>query len=132
MPTEVKLQLKKPILSYNKKPIKNVDNINIIKQQNPTLSQIQLLEKCPDVTYGYALSNLLIQVPSQDPIEKLKLFRWASKIEDKMITEKGELSLDLNQIIELYDYIGKVQNVPITTIAPVLILLEELKDKLKT
>lgn len=131
MVTEVKLQLKKTIINYNKKPIKKVDNISELKQQYPTLSQVQLLDKCPNVTFGDVLPNLLLQVPSQDPMEKLKLFRWASKIEDKIITAKGELTLDLNQVTELYDYIGKVPTAPITTIAPILIYLEELKEKFK-
>lgn len=130
MPSEVKLELKKPLINYDKKPVKNTDNIREIQKQNPTLSQDQLLEKCPNMTFGNSLPLLLLQVPSQDPVEKLKLFRWASKIEDKMITEKKELTLDINQVTELYDFMGKIQTVNIVTISPILIYLEELKEEL--
>jgi len=132
MSTEVKLELKKPLINYDKKSIKNIDNILTIQKQNPTLEREQLIKKCPDMTFGSILPNLLLRVPSEDPVEKLKLFRWASKIQDKMITDKGELSLDINQITELYDFVGKVQDFGIITIAPILIYLEELKEKLKT
>ena len=85
MPTEVKLELKKPLINYDKKPVKNTDNFAEIQKQNPGLSQKQLIEKCPTLTFGTVLPNLLLQVPTQDSVEKLKLFRWATKIEDKMI-----------------------------------------------
>lgn len=132
MTTEVKLELKKSLINYNKKPVKSMDNFRELQQKYPTLSQEQLVEKCPDMTFGSALSNLLLQVPSQDSVEKLKLFRWASKIEDKMITDKGELSLDINQITELFDFLGKVHTANIIVISPILIYLEELKEKLKS
>jgi len=128
---EVKLELKNPIINYNKKPVKNTDSIRELQKQNPTLTQEQLIDKCPDMTFGNILPTLLLQVPSQDPVEKLKLFRWASKIEDKMITGKGELILDISQITELYDFVGKVQTANIVTISPILIYLDELKEKLK-
>jgi len=128
---EVKLELKKPLINYDKKPVKNTDDIAEIKKQNPTLSQEQLIDKCPNMTFGKILPHLLLQVPSQDPVEKLKLFRWASKIEDKMITDK-EMTLDLNQVTELFDFIGKVQSANIVIISPILIYLDELKEKLKS
>ncbi len=131
MPSEIKLELKKPLINYNKKPVKSTDSIREIQQQNPTLSQDQLIAKCPDMTFGNSLPTLLLQVPTQDPVEKLKLFRLASKIEDKMITEKAELILDITQITELYDFIGKIQTAKIVVISPILIYLEELKEKLK-
>lgn len=132
MATEVKLELKKPLINYDKKPVKNTDSIREIQQKYPKLSQTELIEKCPDMTFGAILPNLLLQVPSQDPVEKLKLFRWASKITDKMITDKGELSLDINQVTELYDFLGKVQTASIVVISPILIRLEELKEELKS
>ena len=85
-----------------------MNDIRVIKNQNPSLTDEQLIKKCPNATFGNVLPPLLVQVPSQDPVEKLKLFRWASKISDKMITDKAELSLDINQITELYDFITKL------------------------
>ncbi len=129
--TEVKLQLKKPLINYNKKPVKDLSTFNDIQKKHPTLMQKELVDKCPNLTFGKILPGLLLQVPSTDAQEKLKLFRWASKIEDKLITEKGELTLDLNQINELYGYLSKIQQIDIVTLAPILIKLDELKDKLK-
>lgn len=129
---EVKLELKKPLINYDKKPVKNTDDISDIQKQNPTLSQKQLIDKCPNMTFGKILPHLLLQVPSQDPVEKLKLFRWASKIEDKMITNKGQMTVDLNQVTELFDFIGKVQSANIVIISPILIYLDELKEQLKS
>lgn len=130
-PTDVKLQLKKTLINFNKKPVKDFATLADVKKKYPTLSQDQLMKKCPNLTFGKILPRLLLQVPTQDVQEKLKLFRWASKIEDKLVTEKGELTLDLNQINELYGYLSKIQQVEIVTLAPILIKLDELKDNLK-
>ena len=89
-----------------------------------------MIEKCPNVPLGKALIQLLLSVQTEDNVEKLKLFRWASKIEDKLITDKAILVLDLNQVIELFDFVNKVKNVPIISIAPILIELESLKEQL--
>lgn len=132
MSVEVKLELKKPLINYNKKPVKNTDTITEIQKQYPTLSQKELIDKCPDMTFGTILPKMLLDVPSEDPVEKLKLFRWASKIEDKMITNKGEMVVDLNQVTELFDFIGKVQTFKIVVISPILIYLDELKEQLKS
>jgi len=129
--TEVKLLLKKPLINYNKKPVKDLSVFTDVQKKFPKLSQKELVEKCPDLTFGAILPGLLLQVPSTDATEKLKLFRWASKIEDKLITAKGELVLDLNQINELYDYLSKMPSLEIVTLAPILICLDDLKDKLK-
>jgi len=118
-------------MNFDKKPVKNTDNIMEIKKQNPEFTQEQCLDKCHNMCIGDILPNLILQVPTQDPVEKLKLFRLASKIQDKMITAKSEITLDITQVNELYDFVGKVQNVNIITIAPILIYSEELKEKLK-
>ncbi len=129
--TEVKLLLKESVISYDGKPIKDSSNYQKLAKDNPGLSQEEIIEKCPDVFFGKALIQLLLTVPTEDNVEKLKLFRWASKIEDKLLTDKAELTLDLNQVIELFDFISKVQGVPIISIAPILIKFDDLKNQLK-
>lgn len=129
--SEAKLLLKSPLINYNKKPIKDNSNLQELIKQNPGIFHADLIEKCPDATIGEALIQLLLTVPTSDNVERLKLFRWASKIEDKMVTNKGELVLDLNQVTELFGFVSKVQSANIITIAPVLIQLEDLKNKLK-
>lgn len=128
--TEVKLKLKNPIISFNGKPIKNNINIQKHKLANPALSPTELLEKCDNLLIGVILPVILLEISTQDAKEKLKLFRWASKIEDKMITDKGELVLDLNQVTELYDFLLKSQTTAINVIAPILIEFERLKEEL--
>jgi len=128
--TEVKLKLKKPIISFNGNPLKDNTNIQKHRLANPTLSPNELLEKCDNLLMGVMLPDILLQIPTQDSKEKLKLFRWATKIEDKMITDKGELVLDLNQVTELYDFLSKSQTVVINVIAPILIEFERLKEEL--
>lgn len=128
--TEVKLKLKNPIIGSRGKPLKDNTDIAKLKLVNPTLSGTELVEKCDDLLMGVMLPEILLQISTQDAKEKLKLFRWATKIEDKMITDKAELVLDLNQVTELYDFLSKSQTVGINVIAPILIEFERLKEEL--
>ena len=128
---EVKLSLKDPIISYDGKPIKDSSNFATIAKDNPGLSEADLVEKCPNVQLGKALIQFLLTVPSEDNVEKLKLFRWASKMEDKLVSDKAELTLDLNQVTELLNFVNRVKSVPIISIAPVLIILDNIKNQLK-
>ena len=127
---EVKLELNKSLINYNGKPIKDTKNLEETAKNNPTLTQQQIVSKCPDLTIGKILPVMLLQIQSKDPVEKLKLFRLASKIEDKLITDKSELTLDITQINELYEFVGKVDGFSISVIASILIILEGLKEKL--
>ncbi len=128
--TEVKLKLKKSIIGYNNKPIKNTDDIISIARQYPTLSKLELIEKCPDITFGDVLPVILLEIQSTNPSERLKLFRWASKIEDKISTDKAELVLDLNQVTELYDFINKSTTTKTNIHVPIIIEFERLKEEL--
>ncbi len=130
--SEVKLELKKSLINYNDKPLKDTKNLEDVIKKYPELSKEQLLLKCPDLSIGEILPVILLQIQSKDPVEKLKLFRLASKIQDKLITDKSELTLDITQINELYDFVGKADGFSISVIASILIMLEDLKDKLKT
>lgn len=128
--TEVKLKLKNPIIGYDKKPTKNTDNIISFARQYPQFSKLQLIEKCPNMTFGDMLPIILLEIESTDPRERLKLFRWATKIEDKMITDKAELVLDLNQVTELYDFINKSTRTAINIHIPIILEFERLKEEL--
>lgn len=128
--TEVKLKLKDPLLSFQGKPLKNTDNINNLLLQNPTLSKQNLLEKCPDILVGEIIPEMLFSIETKDTKEKLKIFRWATKIQDKIITNKGELELDLNQVTELFDFFSKSHSHKISVIGPVLEIFEGMKKDL--
>jgi len=133
-PSGVKLHLKDPILNYTGKPVIDTSNIISLKEKNPELTDKELLEKCPAVTLGDQLASILMIVASdeevKDAAEKLKLFRWASKISGKQETAKGELEIDLKQATELFDYVSKAKGVSIVVQAPILSILENIQKSL--
>ena len=131
--TDVKL--KENIIGYNGKPIYNSNEFPILQKKYPKLSPDELLTKCSTFILGDQLASILMQVAgdpevTKDATEKLKLFRYASKITDKLETNKGELDLDLKQAEELFTYVGKVKEMNIIIIAPILALLEDIKISL--
>jgi len=128
--TEVKLKLKNPIIGHKGTPVKNIDNIQKIAQENPKLTSAEIMEKCDDMLFGDMLPVILLHVPMDNTEKKFKLFRWASKIEDKMVTAKSELILDLNQITELYDFVSKSTGTETNVLIPILIEFERLKEEL--
>ena len=127
---EVKLQLKKQIIGHDGKPVKDDSELKSIMTRNPQLSINECLMRCSDITIGRVLPNMLLTILTQDATEKLKLFRWAEKIQDKMITNKGEMSLDLIQVTELYEFVLKSQGTSINVFVPVTEELKKLKEKL--
>lgn len=130
--TEVKLQLKKQIIGHDGKPVKDDAELKSIMIKNPQLSLYECLSRCSDITIGKVLPNMLLTIPTQDATEKLKLFRWAEKIQDKMITNKGEITLDLIQVTELYEFVLKSQGTSINVFVPVTEELKKLKEKLSS
>lgn len=129
--SEVKLQLKKPIIGFKGKSLKDSTDMQKILQEEPNITPDDLQEKLPDLTFGMAIQNLLLNAPLKDTKEQLKVYRWAEKIELKIKSNKGEMLVDLNQITELEEYISKIKGTPTVQIAPILIYLEKLKDELK-
>ena len=130
--TEVKLHLKKPILNYDGVPLKDQDDFVQIKRKNPGMSREQALKKSKNILLGSYLPSILLSTPTKDPVERMKLFRWASKIHDKMLTTKGELALDSNQIIELKGYVEKTKMGNTSIIAPILIEFENLLSEINS
>lgn len=132
---EIKLKLKQEIIGYNGKPIHNSNEFPDLQKKFPKLAQDQILQKCSTFTLGDQLASILMQVAgdeevTKDPTEKLKLFRWASKISNKMETNKGELEIDLKQAEELFNYVGKVKQITVILVAPILAILEDIKKSL--
>lgn len=130
-----KLKLKGNIIGYNGKPIYNSNELPLLKQQYPKLTADKIMEKCSTFHLGDQLASILMQVAGDpeittDTVEKLKLFRWASKISSKLETEKGELEIDLKQAEDLFNYVGKVTKMDIILVGPILSLLDDIKTKL--
>lgn len=130
MSSDVTLNLKMSLINYDGKKVKDLENVIAMKQRYPTLAPDQLIDKCPNLTFGKILPTILLQFPAKDAAEKLKLFRWASKIQDKLTTNKGHLVLDENQLAELNNFVENSTFGNIVTIAPILIHFEELKNEL--
>lgn len=128
--TEVKLKLKKLVIGFDDKSIKNTDDITSLAKQYPQLSASELLGKCSNTTFGDVLPILLLEIQTTDTREKLKLYRWATKINTKMLTDKAELILDLNQVTELFNFINKATTIPTNTFAPIFTEFERLKEEL--
>jgi len=131
----IKLKLKGNIIGYNGKPIFNSNEFPMLQKKYPKLTPDELLKKCSTFILGDQLASILMQVAgdpevTKDPTEKLKLFRYATKITSKLETDKGELEIDLKQAEELFNYVGKVKEMNIILVAPILALLEDIKDSL--
>ena len=92
------------------------------------------MQKCPTFTLGDQLASILMEVAAQEETkeatEKLKLFRWASKISSKQETDKGELEIDLKQASDLFEYVSKAKLTHIIIQTPILALLEDIKENL--
>lgn len=129
-PLEVKVQLKNPIIGFNGKPIKDTSNVRTIARKNPNITEDELYAKLPNSTYGMIFQNLLTQTEITDVPTQLKVYRWVEKIESKMTSNKGEMLLDIGQILELEEFIQKCKNPQILIIGPVMKYIEELKEKL--
>lgn len=130
-----KLKLKENIIGYNGKPIYNSNEFPILQKKYPKLTPDKLLEKCSTFILGDQLAAILMQVAGDpevttEPTEKLKLFRYASKISNKLETDKAELEIDLKQAEELFNYVGKVKGMNIIIVAPILSLLDGIKNNL--
>ena len=110
-PDEIKLKLKNSIIGFKGKPMKESTNMQKIIQENPGLTELELADKLPDLLFGIALQNLLLNVPLQDTKEQIKVYRWVEKIESKLKSDKGEMLIDLNQITELEDYLSKLKGI---------------------
>jgi len=131
----IKLKLKENIIGYNGKPIYNSNEFPMLQKKYPKLTPDQLLKKCTTFTLGDQLASILMQVAGDpevttEPTEKLKLFRYATKISSKLETAKGELEIDLKQAEELFNYVGKVKKMDVILVAPILSLLDGIKDGL--
>lgn len=131
---ESKIMLKNNLTGFDGKTIPNTSELPKFKAKFPKLSQAELVAKCPPFTIGEQLAGMLMQLAgseeTKEATEKLKLFRWASKIHDKMETDKGELSVDLVQITALFGYISKVKGMSIIVQGPLLVILEDMKESL--
>lgn len=100
--TEIILQLKDPLLNYKSEPFKDYTSLELSSEQLKVvpfehIKSIAPLSKLGDMMSGIIMGN----IKPRDGNEAVKLQRWSIKINNKMITDKGELHLDEIQLKEL-------------------------------
>lgn len=102
----ITLHLKGPLLNYKGEPFKDVGALHLTQQQVDNSNQDHLLKAAPHTKLGDQLSAFLIGViQPKNTEDAVKLTRWAAKINNKMITDKGEIYLDekdLKEIINIF------------------------------
>lgn len=98
----ITLHLKSPLLNYQGKPFKNIGALQLSQQQLENTPNDQLLNIAPPTKLGDEMSAFLIGIiQPKNPEDAVNLTRWAAKINNKMITDKGEIQLDEKDLKEL-------------------------------
>lgn len=106
--TEIVLKLKGPLLNYKSEEFKDLSSLNLTQQQINQSTKKQLLEMAPHTKFGDILTEMIMgNIKPKDGNESVKFTRWSVKINNKMITDKGELHLDENELKELIDIFTK-------------------------
>lgn len=106
--TEIILQLKEPLLNYKSEPFKDYSSLELSQTQLQMMPAAHLTSIAPVSKLGDLMSVILmVNIKPRDGNEAVKLQRWSVKINNKMITDKGELHIDQNQLKELIDIFTK-------------------------
>lgn len=106
--TEIILKLKGPLLNYKNEPFKDYDKLNLTQQQLLQGVSKDLQESAPPSKLGDMISKMMmVHIKPSNGMEAVKLQRWATRINNKMITDKGEMHLDEGQLKELTEIFTK-------------------------
>jgi len=106
--TEIILQLKEPLLNYKLEPFKDYSSLELTPEQLKVVPIDHIKSIAPQSKLGDLIAGIIMtNIKPRDGNEAVKLQRWSIKINNKMITDKGELSLDENQLKELIDIFTK-------------------------
>lgn len=106
--TEIILLLKEPLLNYKSEPFKDYSSLELSSEQLKLVPMDHLKSIAPKSKLGDLMCGIImINIKPRDGNEAVKLQRWSIKINNKMITDKGELSLDENQLKELINIFTK-------------------------
>jgi len=127
------LKLKDPLLNYKGKPFKNVSALGLSQQQIMQTPEAELLRVAPDDKIGDQIALYLVGIiQPKNPEDAARLSRWAAKINNKMITEKGELELDEKDIKELLSIFtsGTIPVKNSNTLGAIIIYLEQKQIEL--
>ena len=124
----VTLKLKDPLLNYKGEPFKNIGKLGLSQQQIMTTPEIELIRIAPASCIGDEIATFLVGIiQPKSPEDAVKLSRWAAKINNKMITSKGELEADEKDLKDLIS-IFKTGTIPVknsNALGAVIIYLEQ-------
>jgi len=122
------LKLKDPLLNYKGEAFKNISALGLSQQEIFATSEKELLKIAPVDKIGDQLATFLVGIiQPKTPEDAAKLSRWAAKINNKMITDKGDLELDEKDIKELAS-IFKTGTIPVKNshvLGSIIIYLEQ-------
>lgn len=106
--TEIILKLKGPLLNYKNEAFKDYNELKLTQQQLQQSSPKELQAIAPPSKLGDIISNMMmVHIKPSNGMEAVKLQRWSARINNKMITDKGEMHLDEGQLKELIDIFTK-------------------------
>lgn len=129
----ITLKLKGPLLNYKGEPFKNIGALRLTQQQIMQTPEIELLNIAPISQVGDEISTFLVGIiQPKNPEDAAKLSRWAAKINNKMITDKGYLDLDEKDLKELLS-IFKSSTIPVknaSSLGAIIIYLENKEVEL--
>jgi len=121
------LKLKDPLLNYKGEPFKNISALNLSQEQLIKTPEAELLKVAPIDRIGDQIATFLVGIiQPKTPEDAAKLSRWAAKINNKMITDKGEIELDENDIKDLIS-VFKTNTIPVknsNALGSIIIYLE--------
>lgn len=124
----VTLKLKDALLNYKGEPFKNISALNLSQDQLIKTPEKDLLAVAPVDKIGDQIATFLVGIiQPKTPEDAAKLSRWAAKINNKMITDKGEMELDEKDIKDLIS-VFKTNTIPVknsNALGSIIIYLEQ-------
>lgn len=106
--TEIILKLKGSLLNYKNESFKDYTELKLTQQQLLQSMPKDLQAIAPPSKLGDIISNMMmVHIKPSNGMEAVKLQRWSARINNKMITDKGEMHLDEGQLKELIDIFTK-------------------------
>ena len=129
----VTLKLKDALLNYKNESFKDISALNLSQQQLMATPEKDLLKIAPIDTIGNQLATFLVGIiQPKTPEDAAKLSRWAAKIHNKMISDKGELDVDEKDLKELI-VVFKTNTIPVknsNALGSIIIYLEDKEVEL--
>lgn len=134
--TTVDFNLKSAITTFDGKDMKDPSQADLTEEDMRGKTPKQLNDMAPILSHGFLISAILVNgaVTPKDIEHSAKLQRYATKIHNKMQTEKGIWKIDASDIKDLKDMIKEAKG-PLAGpkfLGALYVSLEDLEIKLKS